>query len=45
LTLFDAEIKKDTKLYLFRNSTTKKLNGIRMGEFEYAMRPGKKITK
>ena len=45
LTLFDAEIKKDTKLYLFRNSNTKKLNGIRMGEFEYAMRPGKKITK
>lgn len=45
LTVADAETKKDIKIYLLRNSNTKKLNGIRMGTTEFAMRPGKRSKK
>lgn len=45
LTLVNTETKKESKMYLFRNSTTKKLDGIRMGKFEFGMRPGKRLSK
>ncbi len=45
LTLVNSETKKESKMYLFKNSTTKKLNGIRMGKFEFGMRPGKRLSQ
>jgi hypothetical protein len=42
LTVFDESIKKELKIYLFRIGNTKTLNGIKIGNKEYEMRPGKK---
>jgi hypothetical protein len=45
LYVFDNEDKKEKKVYLFRNNNTKKLNAIRIDNMEFAMRPGKRLTK
>jgi hypothetical protein len=45
LTLFDETNKLELKCYFFRNNNNKKLEGIRIDEKEFSMRPGKRSNK